>query len=38
MLTWAHKHGVKLRLIEPGKPNHHLRHSGASLSHIRRNG
>ncbi len=21
MLTWAHKHGVKLRLIEPGKPN-----------------
>jgi len=21
MLTWAHEHGVKLRLIEPGKPN-----------------
>ena len=21
MLEWAHKHGVKLRLIEPGKPN-----------------
>lgn len=21
MLTWAHAHGVKLRLIEPGKPN-----------------
>jgi transposase InsO family protein len=21
MLTWAHDHGVKLRLIEPGKPN-----------------
>jgi len=21
MLTWAHRHGVKLRLIEPGKPN-----------------
>lgn len=21
MLTWAHLHGVKLRLIEPGKPN-----------------
>lgn len=21
MLTWAHNHGVKLRLIEPGKPN-----------------
>ena len=22
MLTWAHEHQVKLRLIEPGKPNH----------------
>lgn len=22
MLTWAHKRGVDLRLIEPGKPNH----------------
>jgi putative transposase len=21
MLTWAHRHGVALRLIEPGKPN-----------------
>ena len=21
MLAWAHRHGVKLRLIEPGKPN-----------------
>ena len=21
MLTWAHQHGVTLRLIEPGKPN-----------------
>lgn len=21
MLTWAHRHGVMLRLIEPGKPN-----------------
>ena len=21
MLTWVHRHGVKLRLIEPGKPN-----------------
>ena len=21
MLTWAHTHGVTLRLIEPGKPN-----------------
>ena len=21
MLTWAPKHGVKLKLIEPGKPN-----------------
>jgi len=21
MLSWAHSHGVKLRLIEPGKPN-----------------
>ena len=21
MLTWAHRHGVTLRLIEPGKPN-----------------
>jgi transposase InsO family protein len=21
MLTWAHQRGVKLRLIEPGKPN-----------------
>ena len=21
MLTWAHEHGVKLRLIEPGKPS-----------------
>jgi len=21
MLTWAHEHDVKLRLIEPGKPN-----------------
>ena len=21
MLTWAHEHGVTLRLIEPGKPN-----------------
>jgi hypothetical protein len=21
MLTWCHAHGVKLRLIEPGKPN-----------------
>ena len=21
MLTWAHEHGVRLRLIEPGKPN-----------------
>jgi transposase InsO family protein len=21
MLTWAHRHGVNLRLIEPGKPN-----------------
>ena len=21
MLTWAHRHGVSLRLIEPGKPN-----------------
>ena len=21
MLSWAHGHGVKLRLIEPGKPN-----------------
>ena len=21
MLEWAHNHGVKLRLIEPGKPN-----------------
>lgn len=21
MLTWAHEHGVKMRLIEPGKPN-----------------
>ena len=21
MLTWAHRHGIALRLIEPGKPN-----------------
>jgi putative transposase len=21
MLTWAHRHGISLRLIEPGKPN-----------------
>ena len=21
MLTWAHRHGIGLRLIEPGKPN-----------------
>lgn len=21
MLTWAHQRGIKLRLIEPGKPN-----------------
>jgi transposase InsO family protein len=21
MVTWAHEHGVQLRLIEPGKPN-----------------
>ena len=21
MLTWAHRHGITLRLIEPGKPN-----------------
>ncbi len=21
MLTWAHRHGLALRLIEPGKPN-----------------
>lgn len=27
MITWAHEHGVQLRLIEPGKPNQNAKSS-----------